>query len=151
MSAADVRALREAFADGSLLAPDPSVPNLVALSRAITGLAGDADRPPDPCADALAEQIGEHDHIVLFAADGFGRCFVDKMGDDTVCKRHMQGVVRAAFPSSTGRSASSGLRHSTRSTAGNPGGGAMTPATSLSKRSAPTPASSPNDGVSIAS
>ncbi len=102
MSAGDVTALLAAFGDGTLLRPDPAEPNLVALSRAVTGLAGDTARLADPVADALAEQIGEHDHMVLFVADGFGRNFVEKMDDATICKRQMTGALRSAFPSSTG-------------------------------------------------
>lgn len=98
----DADELRAAFADGSLLAPDPALPNLVALSRAVLSLVGDPTEHDDPAADDLARRIGPSDHIVLFVADGFGRCFVDGLPASSTCRKHFAGSVRAAFPSSTG-------------------------------------------------
>lgn len=96
----DLDTLREMFARGTLLRPDPEQPNLVDLARALAVRAGVED-DFGPGADALADRIGPANHLVFILADGLGLNLLDHHGEDTFLARNLAGELRSVFPSTT--------------------------------------------------
>ena len=97
----DAPDLLAAFDAGALLRPDPAVPNLVDVSRAVAAAGGVTNLGLSPFATALAETLAERDHLVLILADGLGQEMLDREASARTLQDNTRAEVRTVFPSST--------------------------------------------------
>ena len=102
MAGADgVERLRGWFADGTLIRPDTSVPDTVALARAVMSLIGVPDVSVDDNARMLVDAIGHHEHYVFVMCDGLGMNLIERLPPDAFLRRSLAVEMRSVFPSST--------------------------------------------------
>jgi len=97
----DVEKLLEKFARGDLLRPDPEVPNLVDLARALAFRGGDEAADLTPGARGLVDQIGDAEHLIFVLADGMGLNLVEELPASSFLAAHRVGELRSVFPSTT--------------------------------------------------
>ncbi|MCO5165471.1 MAG: alkaline phosphatase family protein [Planctomycetes bacterium] len=89
------------FADGTLLRPDPAVPNAVDLALALAALSG-APTPRTDGAAEVAARIGDADHLVFVLVDGLGVETIEAaLPPESFLRRHLAMTLRAVFPSAT--------------------------------------------------
>ncbi len=97
----DMSELLAAFDAGTLLRPDPDVPNLVDVSRAVASAAGARNVKLSPFARALADTLEEREHLVLILADGLGLEMLQREESAGALREHLHSELRTVFPSST--------------------------------------------------
>ena len=97
----DAPDLLAAFDAGTLLRPDPGVPNLVDVSRAVAAAGGITNIALSPFASELATTLAERDHLVLILADGLGLEMLDREPSARTLRDNNRSEVRTVFPSST--------------------------------------------------
>ncbi len=97
----DLARLLTAFERGSLLRPTADVANTVDLARALGSLCGVDGLDLTPNAHAIAETIGQHDHIVFVLVDGLGMNLVEREEPGSFFRAHTAMELRSVFPSST--------------------------------------------------
>ncbi len=97
----DVEGLLAAFDSGELLRPDPSVPNLVDLARAVAAGAGAGGLELSPFAGEIAASLAEREHIVLILADGLGMGMLEREEGARTLRGNLRGELRTVFPSSS--------------------------------------------------
>lgn len=94
-------ALLDWFSEGALLRPgEPTEPSTVDLSLALAALAG-APTPRTAGAAAIAERIGDAEHLVFVLVDGLGLEVVEALPASTWLRRHLALPLRSVFPSAT--------------------------------------------------
>ena len=97
----DLERLLEKFERGVLLRPDPELPNIVDLARALGWLAGAACVEPTPGMVKLASLVGPNDHLIFVLADGLGLNLLDASPEPTFLSTHVVLELRSIFPSTT--------------------------------------------------
>ena len=97
----DAAELLAAFDAGTLLRPDPAVPNLVDVSRAVAVASGARGLSLSPFASELAGSLAEHEHLVLILADGLGMEMLEREGAARTLREHLRSEIRTVFPAST--------------------------------------------------
>ena len=97
----DAPELLAAFDAGTLLRPDPAVPNLVDVSRAVAAAGGVTNVDLSPFAADLAETLAEREHTVLILADGLGQEMLDRESAAHTLRDNTRSQIRTVFPSST--------------------------------------------------
>lgn len=97
----DVPELLAAFEAGELLRPDPALPNLVDVARAVAAAGGAAGLELTPFAEELASSLAGREHIVLILADGLGAEMLEREGDARTLRGNLRGELRTVFPSSS--------------------------------------------------
>ncbi|MCY4651680.1 MAG: alkaline phosphatase family protein [Dehalococcoidia bacterium] len=93
--------LVEAFAEGNLLRPRPEVRNLVDMSRAVAHVCGVGGLELTENSRAIADTIGEADHVVLVLIDGLGMNLLESLPPDSFLRRHVWEQMQTVFPSTT--------------------------------------------------
>lgn len=97
----DLEKLLEKFERGELLRPDPDLPNVVDLARALANLAGVELCETTPGVSKLRQIIGPSDHLVFVLADGLGLNLLDHLPPDSFLSSHVVTELRSIFPSTT--------------------------------------------------
>ena len=97
----DVPGLLAAFDSGELLRPDPAVPNLVDLARAVAAGAGAGGLELSAFAGEIAASLAEREHIVLILADGLGMQMLEREDGARTLRGNLRGELRTVFPSSS--------------------------------------------------
>ena len=97
----DAADLAAAFDAGALVRPDPAVPNLVDVARAVATASGVGGLGLSPYADELAASLADREHLVLILADGLGLEMLEREPAAGTLREHQRGEIRAVFPSST--------------------------------------------------
>ena len=97
----DAAELAAAFDSGALVRPDPALPNLVDVARAVATASGVGGLGPSPFADDLAASLADRQHLVLILADGLGLEMLEREIAARTLREHLRGQIRAVFPSST--------------------------------------------------
>ena len=97
----DAAELLAAFDAGMLLRPDPTVPNLVDVSRAVASASGAGGLDLSPFASGLADSLAEREHLVLILADGLGLEMLEREEAARTLRDHLRNEVRTVFPAST--------------------------------------------------
>ena len=94
-------ALLDWFSKGTLLRPgEPAQPTTVDLALALAALSG-APVPRTDGAAAIAERIGDADHLVFVLVDGLGLELVEALPASAWLRRHLALPLRSVFPSAT--------------------------------------------------
>ena len=97
----DAAELVAAFDAGALVRPDPAVPNLVDLARAVATASGVGGLDLSHFADGLAASLAEREHLVFILADGLGLEMLEREPAAGTLRKRLHSEVRAVFPSST--------------------------------------------------
>lgn len=97
----DLERLTEKFKSGAFLRPDPEVPNIVDLARALGSIGGAPEVPLTAGATRLAQVIGDAEHLVFVLADGFGLEMVERLPRDSFLVTHLVEALRTVFPSAS--------------------------------------------------
>ena len=98
----DVDELGAAFEAGTLLRPDPSVPNLLDLARAVASVCGVPDVSLSAAGHELAGRLGAREHLVLVLVDGLGVQMIEDAGRGAALIRERLVLeLRSVFPAST--------------------------------------------------
>lgn len=94
-------ALLDWFSKGALLRPgDLAQPSTVDLALALAALAG-APTPRTEGAAAIADRIGDSDHLVFVLLDGLGLEVVEALPPTAWLRRNLAMPLRSVFPSAT--------------------------------------------------
>lgn len=97
----DFDRVKKWFAEGTLTAPDTTMPDFVDFVRALHTRAGvegfELSRP----AESLLAVIPPAEHIVLVIIDGLGTSMLERCPQDGFLRNHAVGRLRAVFPSTT--------------------------------------------------
>ena len=86
---------------GTLVRPDPAVPNLVDVARAVVTASGVGGLELSPFAEDLADSLADRKHLVFILADGLGLDMLERETAARTLRAHLHSEVRAVFPSST--------------------------------------------------
>ncbi len=97
----DAVELAAAFDAGTLVRPDPTMPNLVDVARAMPTASGVGGLGLSPFADDLAASLADREHLVLVLADGLGLETLEREPGARTLRDHLHSEVRGVFPSST--------------------------------------------------
>lgn len=92
----DAERLLEAFETGSLVRPSHRSPNIVDLSRGLALLAGTPDAQSTPGSTAVADLIGQSDHLIFIMADGLGAGMVEQLPEKSFLPTHLAARLRTA-------------------------------------------------------
>ena len=99
--ASDVPELLAAFEAGALLRPDPALPNLVDVARAVAASAGADGIKLSPFAEDLAASLAGREHIVLIVSDGLGMEMLEREDGARTLRANLRDELRTVFPSSS--------------------------------------------------
>ena len=97
----DTAGLLAAFDAGTLVRPDPTMPNLVDIARAVATASGVRGLVLSPFADDLAASLADREHLVLILADGLGLEMLEREAAARTLREHLRSELRTVFPSST--------------------------------------------------
>ncbi|MXZ46920.1 MAG: alkaline phosphatase family protein [Chloroflexi bacterium] len=97
----DAPELLAAFEAGTLLRPDPALPNLVDVSRAVAAAGGVTNVDLSPFASELAASFADREHLVLILTDGLGLEMLDRESAARTLRDNVRSELRTVFPSST--------------------------------------------------
>lgn len=97
----DAAELAAAFDAGALVRPDPAMPNLVDVARAVAAASGAGGLSLSPFADGLAASLAGREHLVFILADGLGLEMLEREPSAHALRERLRGEIRTVFPSST--------------------------------------------------
>ena len=97
----DTAGLVAAFDAGTLVRPDPAMPNLVDVARAVATASGAGGLGLTPFADDLAASLAHREHLVFILADGLGLEMLEREAAARTLREHLRSEIRTVFPSST--------------------------------------------------
>lgn len=97
----DARELAAAFDEGALVRPDPTVPNLVDVARAVATANGVGELRLSPSAGDLAASLADREHLVLILTDGLGLEMLQRDSGARTLREHLRSEIHAVFPTST--------------------------------------------------
>ena len=97
----DMERLMALLESGILLHPVSDALSIVDFANALHGVMGIPDVPLNEKAVTIKGLIGEHEHLVLVMADGFGMNFVEGLDGDAFIPNHIAAEMRTVFPSTT--------------------------------------------------
>ncbi|MYE53930.1 MAG: alkaline phosphatase family protein [Chloroflexi bacterium] len=97
----DMQRLMALLESAKLLHPVSDALSIVDFANALHSVMGIPDVPLNEKAVAIKGLIGEHEHLVLVMADGFGMNFVEGLEGDAFIPSHLAAEMRTVFPSTT--------------------------------------------------
>lgn len=95
----DLERVKRWLAQGRILSP--SGPGFVDLVHALARLGGYGGLGSGPGVDALCRTIGAAPHTAFVLVDGLGRDLLRHLPAASFLRRHVRGILRAVFPSTT--------------------------------------------------
>ena len=96
----DLQRLIDGFDAGELVRPFSGT-SLVDLARAMASVCGVDDVPMTDASRALAEPLGETEHLVFVMADGLGTRFVNALPDGSWLRQNVRRTILAPYPPTT--------------------------------------------------
>ena len=97
----DMERLMALVESGKLLHPVSDALSIVDFANALHSVMGVPGVPLNEKAETIKSLIGEHEHLVLVMADGFGMNFVEGLDGDAFIPSHTAAEMRTVFPSTT--------------------------------------------------
>ena len=97
----DLDRLKALLESGKLLHPVSDSLSIIDFANALHSMVGVPDVPLNGNALAVKDLLGEHEHLILVMADGFGMNFVEVLDGDAFTPNHTAAEMRTVFPSTT--------------------------------------------------